>query len=77
MKHIIDFKLHGGRVPYFVADYIGDGVGGKHLGQSHDTVENYLPATVVIVEPAAAVAWLENAGIGDDEAAEIVNRWSN
>jgi hypothetical protein len=46
--NLIEFKLHAGKVPYFVKDYLGGlSSNGRHYGISHDDVNCYLPTEVV------------------------------
>ena len=52
MKQLIEYKLWGGQIPYFVEDPLG-GVHSsdccKKYGVSKDTDESYLPDTVKIL----------------------------
>ena len=48
-KEYIEFKLHAGKVPYFVDRFLSiSPINGKYYGISRDTEQCYLPATVVI-----------------------------
>ena len=47
MKHLIEYKLWAGQIPYFVADPLG-GIfnGNKCYGVSQDTDDSFLPDSV-------------------------------
>ena len=54
MKKFIEFKLHAGRVPYFVRNtFHVQPIVGKLYGISKDTTSCYLPDTVVTFEEQA------------------------
>jgi len=50
-NNLIEFKLHAGKVPYFVKDYLGGlSSNGRHYGISHDDVNCYLPTEVIVLD---------------------------
>jgi len=52
MKQLIEYKLWGGQIPYFVEDPLGGVYSSdccKKYGVSKDTDESYLPDTVKIL----------------------------
>jgi len=56
--NLIEFKLHAGRIPYFIKDYIG-GVTtstGRNYGISQDDVNCYLPTEVVALTSEQFIA---------------------
>ena len=55
MKHLIEFKLHNREIPYFVDDCLHGFIVDNHFyGVScDDTGQDYLPSTVVKLEPQA------------------------
>lgn len=57
-KNLIEFKLHAGKVPYFIEDHIGGltTVTGRCYGVSRDDVQCYLPTEVVILTKEQFIA---------------------
>ena len=56
-NNLIEFKLHAGKVPYFVKDYLGGlSSNGRHYGISHDDVNCYLPTEVVVLDKKEFIA---------------------
>ena len=50
---LIEFKLHAGRVPYFVKRYIRmRPLNGKFYGETLTNTTNYIPEEVVVLEEA-------------------------
>lgn len=45
-KHIVEYKLHGGAVPYFIYDGGYAPVGGKLIGITKDDTDCYIPSLV-------------------------------
>jgi len=88
MKKLIEYKLWAGQIPYFVEDPLG-GVfnGGKCYGISKDTVNCYLPDTVVtltINELSARVQAsnlikasgdMESVPMDSNDKTEFLNAW--
>lgn len=50
MKHIVEYKLHGGQIPYFIQDggYFNQN-NGKLIGLTKDDVNCYVPPTTELV----------------------------
>lgn len=49
MKHVVEYKLHGGNIPYFIEDggYFADG--GKLIGLTKDDEYCYVPPDTELV----------------------------
>jgi hypothetical protein len=74
MKQLIEYKLWGGQIPYFVADPLGDIYDdSKHYGVSKDTDSSYLPDTVRILTTAEllAIVLQSNLTKGDNEGLSV------
>lgn len=48
-KHIIEYKLHGGHIPYFVEDGGYFAIGGKLIGLSKDSDKCHVPSAPELV----------------------------
>ena len=85
MRKLIEFKLHGGQIPYFVKSVIGGVcVDGKKYGVSHDTEESYLPDTVACLTPDEFIEAVKFANLSrmpdmelmtDDEKEAYARKW--
>lgn len=54
---LIEFKLHAGKVPYFVKRFISiPPIGGKYYGEALADPTSYIPIEVVVLEEAEWVA---------------------
>jgi len=49
MKHVVEYKLHGGTIPYFIADGGYFFNNGKMIGVTKDDVMCYVPPNTVLV----------------------------
>lgn len=53
MKHVVEYKLHAGQIPYFIQDGGHFPNNGKLIGLTHDDVDCYVPSEPELVTFAA------------------------
>lgn len=49
MKHVVEYKLHGGEIPYFIEDGGYFYNNGKLIGLTRDDVNCYIPPSTGLV----------------------------
>ena len=69
MKKLVEFKLHNGRIPYFIEERYGNINGPRYIGITRDSDECYVPL-------AALTELTENEVISKAEA-ETVHKRAN
>lgn len=53
MKNYIEFKLHAGRIPFFILDFLSiSPINGKYYGITMDSYECYVPDTLITLTEA-------------------------
>ena len=75
MKKLIEFKLHAGRVPYFVNRHIAiPSIDGKYYGESLDTDSCYLPDSVVVHTPEKFITIVSGGEFYDSEGEPLTEQ---
>lgn len=82
---LVEFKLHSGKVPYFIRDYLSYRVKGlnkdkndRYLGATTDSSEEYIPDTLVeltekqFIEQLKTAKIIKSKGI-DSESIELTD----
>ena len=69
MKKIVEYKLHGGSVPYFIEDGGHFLEGGKMIGMSKDSSECHVPAELVILTRTQLIDKVKLMDMSDKDGA--------
>ena len=88
MKNYLKFKLHSGRVPYFVSEFVSIApIDGEYYGINLDSTNCYVPPTLItLTEDEFKLALVTNAIINKEvdgeqmamtteEKTDYVNQW--
>ena len=64
-KRIVEYKLHGGHIPYFIEDGGYFTGAGKLVGVTKDSDDCYIPNTLVVLNESDLKAYLGNKNMKD------------